>query len=89
MIALQQSHNINTPNGDNPHCSVCEAQMPADTMCDSMGHSKQKKTLQICGNRALTQKKKMKKNSATKPMNHSMTRKGMNSMHNNTRWRKD
>ena len=34
MIALQQSHNVNSLNGDNLDYSVCEAQMLADAMCD-------------------------------------------------------
>ena len=34
MIALQQSHNVNSLNGDNPDCSVHEAQTLADVMYD-------------------------------------------------------
>ena len=34
MIALQQSHNINSLNGGNPDCNVCEAQTLADATHD-------------------------------------------------------
>ena len=50
---------------------------------------------QIHGNEVLTQDKKLKKNSATKPMNHSMMRRDMNNTHSNIGemienvWKKD
>ena len=34
MTTLQQSHNINSLNDDNPDCSVCEVQMSVNMMCD-------------------------------------------------------
>ena len=34
MITPQQSHNIDSLNGDALDCSMCKAQIVADAMCD-------------------------------------------------------